>query len=133
LPDPLRFLQLLLQDRQYALIEVFIIPYPEEQCHVDGNIYLFSSCPSQAHVEMTENIYRIMKQRFPVVKYISLNLLNAINIIVSASIPHHIYLNWTDPMPGDDQSNQLMIREPLQPTHLQLNEVNIVNLLNPSE
>jgi hypothetical protein len=82
---------------------------------------------------MTENIYGMLKRRFPIVKYLRVNLQNAINIIVSAAILHNISLDWADTMPRDDHPNLLNIREPPQPPHVQLNEVNIINQLNPAE
>jgi hypothetical protein len=82
---------------------------------------------------MTEDIYGMLKRRFPLVKSLRVSLNNAINIVVAAVVLHNISLEWADDMPLDDHPNLLNIQEPPQPRHLPYNEVNIVNDLNPAE
>lgn len=129
----LKYFRYCLADSAYSLSDVLITPYPEEQSRADDNKCLFNIRLSQARVEMTEDIYGMLKRRFPILKYLRVDLHNAINIIVSCAILHNISIEWADTMPLDDHPNLLNIREPPQPPHIPLHEVNIVNDLNPAE
>jgi hypothetical protein len=82
---------------------------------------------------MTEDIYGMLKRRFPVIKCLRVGLDNAINIIMAAAILHNISLDWADEMPADDHPNLMNMPEVPQPPHVPLNEVHVVNDLNPAE
>jgi hypothetical protein len=75
----------------------------------------------------------MLKRRFPYVKYLRVDLHNAINIIATAAILHNIALDWADPLPLDDHPNLANIPAPDQPPHVDANEVVIVNDLNAEE
>jgi hypothetical protein len=123
---------LLFGDSAYSLSDVLITPYPEDQSRTDDNKCLFNVRHSQARVEMTEDIYGMLKRRFPFVKYLRVDLPNAIKIIAAAAILHNIGLDWADPVPVDDHPNLLNVQEPEQPPHIPADHINIVNVLNPA-
>jgi len=122
-----------LGDSGYALSDVLITPYPEDQSRADDNKCLFNVRHSQARVEQTEDIYGMLKKRFPYVKYLRVDLPNAIKIIATAAILHNIALDWADPMPVDNHPNFRNLPVPDQPPHVDANEVVIVNDLNAEE
>jgi hypothetical protein len=88
----LLFFSLFLGDSGYALSDVLITPCPEDQSRADDNKCLFNVRHSQAQVEQTEDIYEMLKRSFPYVKYLRVDLQNAINIIATATILHNIAL-----------------------------------------
>ena len=53
-------------------------PYSEREVRLDDMKALFNIRHSGDRVEMTENIYGMLKQRFPIFKFLHFNLNNAI-------------------------------------------------------
>jgi len=80
---------------------------------------------------MTEDIYGMLKRRFPIIKFMRTNLRNSINIILSTAVLHNIALEWQDPMPQDDHPALMHIPDPPQPAHA--DPVNVINALEPAE
>jgi hypothetical protein len=70
---------------------VLITAYLEDQSRTDDNKCLFNVQHLQARVEMTEDVYGLLKQRFPFVKYLRVDLPNAIKII---GAPAHLAQYW---------------------------------------
>jgi hypothetical protein len=124
--------RLIFGDSAYSLSDVLITPYPEDQSRTDDNKCLSNVRLSQARVEMTEDIYGMLKRRFPILKYLRVDLPNAIKIIAAAAVLHNIGLDWVDPVPVDDHPNLFNIQEPEQPPHIAVEQINIVNVLNPA-
>jgi hypothetical protein len=57
----------------------------------------------------------MLRQRFAILKYLRVDLPNAIKIITAAAVLHNIGLDWVDPVPVDDHPNLFNIQEPEQP------------------
>lgn len=92
----------ILGDSAYAQSDFLMTPYSEAESCIDDNKCLFNIRHSSARVEMTENIYRMMKRRFPIVKYIQTKLRNANLITTAAAILHNMALDYKDEVPDDD-------------------------------
>ena len=125
--------RLLLRDSAYALSDVLFIRYPEDQARTDDNKCLFNVRHSQARVEMTKDIYGIVKRRFPLTKHMRVDFDNAINIIVTPATLHNIALDWADPMPQDDHPNPNQVPEAAQPPQQDYADVVLLNGLNPGQ
>ena len=110
-------------DSAYPLSDVLMTPYSEDESRRDDLKCLFNVRHSQARVEMTENIYGILKRRFPIVKYIRTNLSNAKKITAAAAVLHNIALDWHDQPPQDAHPN----------AHQEVEFPIVENLLNPAE
>jgi len=124
---------MVLGDSGYALSDVLITPYPEDQSREDDNKCLFNVRHSQARVEQTEDIFGMLKRRFPYLKYLRVDLANAINIIATSAVLHNIALDWADPLPLDDHPNLPNLPVLEQPPHVDADQVVIVNDLNAEE
>ena len=92
----------ILGDSAYAQSDFLMTLYSEAESCIDDNKCLFNIRHSSARVEMTENIYRMMKRRFPIVKYIQTKLRNANLITTAAAILHNMALDYKDEVPDDD-------------------------------
>ena len=80
---------------------------------------------------MTEDIYEIVKRRFPLTKHMRVDFDNAINIIVTPATLHNIALDWADPMPQDDHPNLDKVPEAAHPPQQDYADVVLLNGLNP--
>ena len=80
-------------------------PYPEGQNQTDENKCLFTTRLCAARVEQTENIYGMLKRRFPMVKYIRTSLTNSIGLIQVAAVLHNISIDRNDPVPTRPHPN----------------------------
>jgi len=54
---------------------------------------------------MTENIYGMLKRRFPITKYIRSHLLNSIRIVQACVVLHNIALDYRDEVPQNNHPN----------------------------
>ena len=54
---------------------------------------------------MTENIYGMLKRRFPITKFIRAHLLNAIRIVQACVVLHNVALNYRDKVPTTNHPN----------------------------
>ena len=108
--DEVKFPQrYVLGDSAYAQSDFLMTPYSEAESRIDDNKCLFNIRHSSARFEMTENIYGMMKRRFPIVKYIRTKLSNAIRITTAAAILHNMALDCNDEL-TDDLNDVLRIK-----------------------
>ena len=85
---------------------------------------------------MTENIYGILKRRFPICKYIRCELPNAVRIVQACAVLHNIAIDWHDAEPAHPHPNYQdpgADRELDQPGYAQVDELFIQNVLNPRD
>ena len=121
-----------LGDNAYAQSDFLMTPYSEAESRIDDNKCLFNIRHSSARVEMTENIYGMMKRRFPIVKYIRTKLRNAIRITTAAAILHNMELDCNDEVPDDDHPDCKRLKD-IDDEVDELNRPIILNHLNPGE
>ena len=121
-----------LGDSAYAQSDFLMTPYSEAESRIDDNKCLFNIRHSSARVEMTENIYGMMKRRFPIVKYIRTKLRNAIRITTAAAILHNMALDCNDEVPDDDHPDCKRLKD-IDDEVDELNRPIILNHLNPAE
>ena len=50
---------------------------------------------------MSEDIYGMLKRRFPIIKYSRVNLENSVKLAMAAVVLHNIALDWGDEEPTD--------------------------------
>ena len=67
---------------------------------------LFNVRHSQCRVEQTENIYGMLKRRFPLVKYIRVQLNNAVRITTAAAVLHNMAVEWNEVQPEIHENPQ---------------------------
>lgn len=86
---------------------------------------------------MTENIYGMLKRRFPITKFIRSHLLNSIRIVQACVVLHNIALNYQDEVP---QNNHPNYREEVEEEdnhedydEIPAGQVHLVNQLNPRQ
>ena len=91
-----------LGDSAYAQSDVLMTPYSEPESRQDDNKCLYNIRHSGSRVEMTENIYGMLKRRFPIVKCLRVDLGNAMNIIICTAILHNMALDFQDDLPNHD-------------------------------
>ena len=61
---------------------------------------LFNVRHSHARVRMTENIYEILKRRFPISKYIRCYVPNAVRIVQACAVLNNMAIVWRDAEPA---------------------------------
>ena len=90
----------------------------------------------KARVQMTENIYGILKRRFPICKYIRCELPNAVRVVQACAFLHNIAIDWRDAEPVHPHPNY---QDPGaeqgldQPGNVQVDELFIQIVLNPRD
>ena len=107
-------------------------PYSEAESRIDDNKCLFNIRHSSARVEITENMFGMMKRRFPIVKFIRTKLRNAIRITTAAAILHNMALDCNDEVPDDDHPDCRRFKDIDDEVH-ELNRPIVLNNLNPAE
>ena len=125
--------RMILGDSAYALSTVLLTPYPEDQSRVDDNKCLFNIRHSGARVEMTENIYGMLKRRFPLVKNTRVELPNAVKVTAAAAVLHNMALDWADEMPMDDHPNYQHVPDDPVEEDQAVDEAMFINQLNPPQ
>ena len=111
-------------------------PYPEDQSRADDSKCLYNDCHSQARTEMTECIYGMLKQRFPIVKFIRAKLSNAIKIFQACAVLHNMAVEFRDEVPQAPHPNyreEVVADQPNDDNDVPQNQHHIVNMLNPRE
>ena len=123
-----------LGDSAYAQSDTLMTPYPEDQSRMDDNKCLYNVRHSQARVEMTKNIYGMLKRRFPFIKFTRVNTLNAVKITTAAAVLHNMALDFADEMPVDNHPTYVEQPEVEQPSD-EIDDLPLllVNQLNPRE
>ena len=86
---------------------------------------------------MTENIYGMLKRRFPITKYIRSHLLNSIRIVQACVVLHNIAQDYRDEVPQNNHPNYHEEVEE-EDDHQDYDEipagqVHLVNQLNPRQ
>lgn len=115
-----------LGDSAFPLTDTMIIPFSKEETIADADKALFNIRHSAARVEMTENIYGIWKQRFPILRQMRIGLENTMKVIECTAILHNIGIAWGDMMPRDMFPNDPPGRPP--PV---IDDVVVHNLVRP--
>ena len=88
-----------LGDSAYPLSTYLLTPYDENESQECMSKCLFNVRHSQCRVEQTENIYGMLKRRFPLVKYIRVQLNNAVRITTAAAVLHNMAVEWNEVQP----------------------------------
>ena len=115
----------------YAQLDFLMTPYSEAESRIDDNKCLFNIQHSSARVEMTENLYEMMKRKFPIVKYIRTKLRNVIRITTAAAILHNMALDCNHEVPDDHPDCQRF--KDIDDEVDELNRPIVLNHLNPVE
>ena len=110
----------LLGDSAYPLSEYVLTPYPDDQARHDNNKALYNARHSGARVEQSEDIYGMLKRRFPIVKHIRLSLENSWKVVNAAAVLHNVCIAWDDEEPDEHPLNRLD-QEP-QPAQMPLEQ-----------
>ena len=85
----------MLADSAYPLSHYCLTPYDEQESQTSDSKCLFNVCHSQAPVKVTEDIYGMLKKRFPLIKHIRLHINNAdrkTNMIIKKNSLQHVLL-----------------------------------------
>ena len=123
-----------LGDSAYAQSDCLMTPYPEEQSRRDDLKCLLNVRHSGARVEMTENIYGMLKRRFPFIKFSRVNVDNLIKVTTATAVLHNLALDFADEMPEDNHPGYVEEPDEDQPDEdLADLPVQLVNELNPRE
>ena len=93
-----------LGDSAYAQADCLLTPYPEEQSRQDDFKCLLNVRQSGARVQMTENIYSMLKRRFPFIKFSRVIVDNLIKVTPATAVLHNLALDFADEMPEDNHS-----------------------------
>ena len=109
----------ILGDSAYPLSEYVLTPYPDDQARQDNNKALFNARHSGARVEQTEDIYGMLKRRFPIVKNIRLSLENSWKVVNAAAVLHNVCIEWNQE--PDDHPQNWLDQEP-QPAQMPLDQ-----------
>ena len=97
---------------------------------------LFNVRHSHARVRMTENIYEILKRRFPISKYIRCYVPNAVRIVQACAVLNNMANVWRDAEPAQPHPNYQDSGAESgldQPGNVQVDILFIQNILNPRD
>jgi hypothetical protein len=81
-------------DSGYPISDVLIKPYPNREALVDPRKAEFNTRHSRIRTVSTENIFGIVKKKFPILKTLRAHYERARRIVIACAILHNISIRW---------------------------------------
>lgn len=92
-------------DSAYPLSPVMVAPFSKDEAAADEKKRLFNIRLCGLRTEMTENIYGMLKKRFPILRQLRFKMAKAQQVILCTAILHNICIEWGDEDLPDDQAD----------------------------
>jgi hypothetical protein len=93
---------LVVGDSAYPMSKNLVKPFSNREAAEDVSMRHFNSALSGARTVMTENVFALYKQRFPINRTHTSNYENSKNIIIATAILHNIAVKMRELEPEDD-------------------------------
>lgn len=81
-------------DSGYPISDVLIKPFPNREALVDHRKAEFNTRLSRIRTVSTENIFGILKRKFPILKTLRAHHSRARRIVIACAILHNISIRW---------------------------------------
>jgi hypothetical protein len=86
-------------DSAYPISPVLMKPFSNAEAANDNDKRLFNQRLSGLRTVMTENVYGVLKRRFPCLREMRNHLPTAKKIIVATAVLHNLAILWNDEVP----------------------------------